>query len=291
MNHSPSLRRSDATVAVAYLAALAVAVYVGLALPGRDPLVVAGAADLAATAVIFAGSVLIDNSSLYDPYWSVVPLPLALYFGARAGTLGSARMLAISVVLLGWGVRLTWNWRRGWTGLGHEDWRYADFRAKTGRFYWLMSAVGFHLFPTVQVFLGCVPLYYAANVTAPFGPLDALGPLVGGAGLLLQGIADEQLRAFRLSDRRTDTLETGLWAYSRHPNYFGEILIWWGVFLTGFAARPDVRWQVAGAAAITLMFVFASIPMMDKRMLARRPSYAARMRRVSGLVPWWPRRG
>lgn len=287
---SPSLRRADAVVIGAYLLALAVAALAGSFLPGRHPIVVAAAADLAATAVIFGFSVALDNSSMYDPYWSVAPLPIAVYYAAQAGSLGSGRMLAIMAVLLAWGVRLTWNWRRGWTGLGHEDWRYVDLREKTGRGYWLVSALGLHLFPTVQVFLGCVPLYYAASVDAPFGPGDLLGPLVAGAGLVIQGIADEQLRAFRREGRPGEMLATGLWAYSRHPNYFGEILIWWGVFLTGIAARPDVRWQIAGAAAITIMFLFASIPMMDKRMLARRPAYAERMRRVSGLLPWWPRK-
>lgn len=287
-------RRDDALILAAYLSALAAAVAVGYALDGRGVLFVAGAADLAATAVVFAWSVRFDNSSFYDAYWSVAPPFLALWFGTRPGAdlLRDPRALLVLLLVTVWGVRLTWNWRRGWQGVSHEDWRYVDFRKSTGRAYWLVSATGLHLFPTVQVFLGCLPLAVAlARPGRPLGALDALAFAVTAGAIAMEWIADNQLRRFVLARKRTEAvLDTGVWAFSRHPNYFGEMSFWWGLYLFGLAAEPTWWWAGIGAVAITAMFFGASVPMIDKRMLARRPAYAERMARVSAIVPWPPRR-
>ena len=81
-------------------------------------------------------------------------------------------------------------------------------------------------------------------------------------------------------------MNRGLWALSRHPNYLGEILFWWGLYLFALASNPSFWWVVAGPLAITLMFIFASIPMIEKRMLKRRKDYQAYQEKVSMLVPW-----
>ena len=85
-------------------------------------------------------------------------------------------------------------------------------------------------------------------------------------------------------------MKTGLWALSRHPNYFGEWLFWAGLALFGLAAVPSAWWWVLpGAIAMLVMFLVASIPMIDKRSVERRPEYQAHMARVSGFVPWFPK--
>jgi steroid 5-alpha reductase family enzyme len=290
----PSLREDAAWVA-AYLVAAAVAVLVGRALAGHHPLAVAGAADLAATAVVFAASFACDNTSIYDPYWSVAPPLLAAYYASLSTAPSGARTIATLALVTAWSVRLTWNWRRGWRGLAHEDWRYRDFRASTGRAYWLVSAAALHLFPTVQVFLGCVPLYFAlARPSRGFGLADAAALAITGAAIAIEAIADQQLRRFVTTRARVqDVLDGGLWAWSRHPNYFGEILFWWGLFTVALAADAGDggAWKSGvGAVAITAMFVFASVPLIDRRMLARHPAYAARIARVSAIVPLPPRR-
>jgi steroid 5-alpha reductase family enzyme len=81
----------------------------------------------------------------------------------------------------------------------------------------------------------------------------------------------------------------GLWRYSRHPNYLGEILFWWGLWLFGLAAAPDWWWTVIGPITMVLLFVFVSVPMMDRRSTARRPGYVRHMRRVPALFPRPPR--
>ncbi len=284
--------RGLAALAVAYAAALAAGVAVAFALRGRHPILVAGAADLAATGVVFAFSVLHDNSSVYDPYWSVAPVPIALYWASLGGPAGSGPRRAWVLALVGaWAVRLTANQLVRWGGLGHEDFRYVELRARSGRWYWPLSLVGVHLMPTIWVFLGLLAAYPAlAGPGRPWHALDAAAVAVGGGGVLLEALADWQLRAFLR--RRSDpaaVLDEGLWALCRHPNYLGEILFWWGLFLSGLAASPRWAWSAVGPLAITFLFVLVSVPWMDRRMAARHPAWIARLHTVPALLPW-PRR-
>jgi steroid 5-alpha reductase family enzyme len=285
------MARSRFWCALAYVAALAFAVAVGLGMSGSQPLRVAFAADLAATLVVFAFSVALDNSSMYDPYWSVAPLPIGLYFALhseRAFVLMNRRGVLVLVLVAVWGVRLTFNFLRGWRGLEHEDWRYVDMRRKTGRAYWLVSLLGIHLFPTLLVFAGCLPMY---AVMAPDALSlqwrDALAFAVTVIAIAIETIADAQLRRFKLrTDRQPGEIyERGLWAWSRHPNYFGEMLFWWGLWLFAVAAGPGHAWTAVGAIAITLLFHLVSIRLLEKRM-RDRPGYAERMRTVPMFVPY-----
>jgi steroid 5-alpha reductase family enzyme len=281
-------------ITVAYLSALVAALVVGIALGDRHPLVVALAADVAATLVVFGFSFAFDNTSFYDAYWSVAPPLVALWFVFAPGSQGAAerQVLAVGLVFL-WALRLTWNWARGWSGLDHEDWRYVDLRAKSGRAgYWLVSFFGLHGMPTLIVFLGLLPLWPAlATGARPLGWLDAVAAGVTLAGVGFEFFADNQLRRFRLSAPPPGaTLESGLWAWSRHPNYLGEILFWLGLALFSLAAAGFVWWAWLGVVAITAMFLGTSIPMKEARMLASRPAYAERQRRVSLLIPRPPKR-
>jgi steroid 5-alpha reductase family enzyme len=284
-------RRSFALCLIAYASGLAAALAVGVLLGDRHPLVVVAAADLAGTVVVFAFSVRYDNSSLYDPYWSVAPVPIGLYLALAPVTESPSRARQAAVLLLvgAWAVRLTYNWASQWRGLGHEDWRYVDIRRQSGRAYWAVSFIGIHLLPTIMVFGGCLPLLPAlAAGERPFGWVDVLAIAATASAIVIEATADRQLRSFKDSGE-TGTLTSGLWAYSRHPNYFGENLFWWGLFLFGLAADPRYAWTIIGPAAITTMFLVVSIPMIDRRMLARRPDYTEVMQRLPALIPRSPR--
>ena len=287
-----SLRRAFLLVLLAYLAALGTAWAVGGALRGQHPFAVAAWADLAATLVVFVFSLAFNNSSFYDIYWSVAPVPIVLYFAFHPSASGDPVRRALLVLLVtAWGARLTWNWVRTWQGLQHEDWRYVDLRQKTGVWYWVVSLTGLHLFPTLIVLLACVPLYPACTWhLKSFNALDILATLVTGGAIAVEALADQELYEFRRqSPHFGAVLERGLWRWSRHPNYFGEMSFWWGLALFGLAAGAYSFWTLAGAAAITAMFVFITIPMIERRMLGRRPAFIERMRRVSMIVPWPPK--
>lgn len=272
---------------MAYGTAASLGISVSIGLPAATPLWQrVAAADLAGTLAIFGFSLALNNSSVYDAYWSVAPAVIALLVTVTApGTLGMGTAVALLVVWL-WAARLTWNWARGWTGMDHEDWRYVDLRRATGRAYWVVSLLGLHLFPTILVYLGCLPLLavFAADDLGWSVPL-AGGLLVSLLGTALETVADEQLRAFRRRAAPGEVMREGLWAHSRHPNYLGEMLFWWGASFAGYAAGARGWFCFSGALAVHLLFVFVSVPMLDRRSLARRPEYADHMARVPGIFP------
>jgi len=278
-------------VVLAYLAALLAAWAVGRACVGLHPIAIAALADLAATLVVFACSVALDNSSVYDPYWSVAPLPIAIYWSAVAGTFG-LRQLLILALLAVWGARLTTNWALRWRGPADEDFRYVEIRAKTGKAYWAASLASIHVLPTAWVFLGLVPIFPALTRPgfAAFTALDVAAVPVTGLAIAIETIADRQLRSYLRSPHdEHGILNAGLWSRCRHPNYLGEILFWWGLFLFGMAAQPGRMWtavSVLGPLAITLLFVFVSVPWMDRRMLSRHPAWAEHMKQTRALLPW-----
>jgi len=278
--------RSLAIVTVAYLIAVAVGYAWLLWGPatGRlwlDTLI----ADILATLVVFAFSRAYRNSSFYDAYWSVIP-PLLLFYWWSQGDGDPVRTWLITVLVVVWAVRLTANWVYAFPGLHHEDWRYPMFRERAGRFELVADLVAIHLIPTLQVFLGMVPVYVA--VTTPGGGLawlTVIAFVVGMAAVTLEGVADVQMHRFVASARPGEVMDRGLWSWSRHPNYFGEFGFWLALALFGLAAAPQAWWLFAGAAAMLAMFLGASIPMMETRSLQRRPGYQAVIDRVSRFVP------
>ena len=280
-------------VTLAYASALAAAWATALFVPIEGLLLRTLAADIVATFVIFGWSRAHDNSSFYDAYWSVAPIAILFYWmtSPEANT-PSLRTLGAFIVVVGWGLRLTFNWARGWTGLDHEDWRYRRFRENSPRFYWPISLGGIHLFPTAIVFAGMASLFPAVigDARAP-NSIDGFAIILGLAGVGFEWLADRQLNAFVRGDKQDgDTLRAGLWRYSRHPNYLGEILIWWSLFLFGMAADPEwARWAVLAPIAMTAMFLFVSIPLLEKRSLERRAGYQRVIDETSMLIPLPPR--
>jgi len=281
-------------VVASYVMALAAGGATLLYAPIEDRLMLTLAADAVATVVIFGWSVVYDNSSFYDAYWSVIPIAIVLYWMSLAEpTVPAARTAAVFFVVAVWGTRLTWNWARGWTGLDHEDWRYVDFRAQFPRIYWLVSFTGIHFFPTLIVFAGLAAVYPALTFgEGALSWIDGLALAVGITGIGLEWIADQQLRDFVEGPKQPgETLRTGLWRYSRHPNYLGEMMIWWSLFFFGLAAYPEgAKLGVLAPLAMSGMFLFVSIPLLEKRSLARRANYQEVIDETSILIPLPPRK-
>lgn len=289
--------RALALVTLAYVIAVAVGAGWLLWAPGTgrlwlDTLI----ADLLATLVVFGFSRAYRNSSFYDAYWSVIP-PLLVLFWWWQGPIGisgsgSLRAWLLAVVVGYWAVRLTSNWAYGFPGLHHEDWRYPILRDGAGRFEFLADLFGIHLFPTLQVFVGMLPAYVA--LTRPGDGLMWLTWLafaVGVAAVTLELVADVQMHRFVARRRPGAVMDEGLWGWSRHPNYLGEIGFWFSMALFGIAAAPgDIWWLFVGVAVMVAMFLGASIPMMEKRSLERRPQYQDVIDRIPRLLPRPPRR-
>ena len=289
---------------LAYVVTLGVGWITLLAL-GQSPIWDMFWADIAATVAIFIFSRLYKNSSFYDAYWSVVPPLIALYWAleataieataieAMAVAVDDTRAWLVIVLVWLWGIRLTVNWATYWPGLEHADWRYGPIKTNAGKWNALADFAAIHLFPTVIVFVACLPIYAAVAMDArPLNWLDYVAAAVTALAIIIELLSDIQLHRFLAHRKEGEIMKTGLWAYSRHPNYFGEWLFWAGLALFGIAAVPSAWWWVLpGAIAMLVMFLVASIPMIDKRSVERRPEYEVHMARVSGFVPWFPKTG
>lgn len=275
-----------AAYAVALGAAWAVAEIVG---PDR-PVWALGLGYLASALVIYVWSMILDNGSMFDAWWSVLPPSAALWLATLdLAPVPALRTTLVLVVVWVWGIRLTSNWARDWPGLHHEDWRYLDLYTKGPKLLVSLGAV--HLFPCTVVFLGSLPLVPALVWgTRTVGPLDWIALVVGLAAAAIEFVADEQMRRFSRTKAPGAVMDHGLWRWSRHPNYFGEILFWWSLWLFAVAAAPAWWWTVIGPIAMVAMFLGASIPMLDDRSSARRPAFAAYAARTSALVPLPPRK-
>ncbi len=282
---------SFALVIAAYGLALAAAIVTPLVFPHWSTREVLIGGDLIATLVVFAFSVSANNSSVYDPYWSVAPVVIAFFLAHEAAGLPARQLLVFAAVAL-WAVRLTMNWASGWPGLQHEDWRYVELRETSGAGYWLVSLLGIHLFPTAMVLLACSALWPALHTgTAALGWVDGLAAVVAFGSIWLEATSDRQMRRFaRTRTHPGQPCDIGLWSWSRHPNYLGEMGFWWGIWLFGVAADPSMaEATMAGPLAMVGMFVGVSIPWMERRQAARKPQFADYALRVSKVLPRPPR--
>lgn len=242
-------------------------------------------ADIAATLFLYLVSLPLNNASVYDPYWSAAPvvmLPLAV---SAFGT-WSAGTVALLVCVGYWGIRLTANWAYTFHGYSHQDWRYTMLREKTGAFYPLVSLFGIMLFPTLVVFLCLLPaLHYiqagGINLVTCFGFAICL------LAATLQLIADAQMHAFQASaNHRGAIIREGVWRHARHPNYLGEILMWWGVYAVMLSVLPQ-RWFLGiGALVNTLMFLFISIPLAETRLSGYKERFFEYVSETNRLLPF-----
>jgi steroid 5-alpha reductase family enzyme len=250
-------------------------------------------ADVLATLVVFVFSRAYRNSSFYDAYWSVIPPLLLFYWWCQAApAVDTLRCSLVAIVVVLWAIRLTANWVYAFPGLHHEDWRYPMFKERAGRLDPLADLVAIHLIPTLQVFLGMVPVYVAVSRPGPGWMWLSWAAFVLGIGAVaLELVADVQMHRFVAQRQAGVAMDRGVWSWSRHPNYFGEFSFWVALALFGIAAAPgDWWWLILGAVAMLAMFLGASIPMMEQRSLQRRPSYQEVIDRVSRFVPRPPRR-
>ena len=243
------------------------------------------AADTAATLFVWIVSFVFRNASVYDPYWSMQPVVILslLLFQKGSVDLGSGLLFA---VILFWGVRLTANWAYTFKGLGKQDWRYDRIKDKTGDFYQVVNLVGIQLMPTFIVYLCILPAVYYIMGQSEFSLLSLFGLAISLSGAVLQMTADIQLHAFREStDDKSKIIRTGVWKHSRHPNYLGEILMWWGVYMAMLPSHTQLWYLLIGAFANTMLFLFISIPLSEKRLAGYKEGYQQYQKETRMLLP------
>jgi steroid 5-alpha reductase family enzyme len=237
-----------------------------------------------ATIFIYIGSVILKNSSLYDPFWSVAPIPIALYLALNFENTLIVKFLVLAPIIF-WALRLTRNWIISWEGFEHEDFRYIDLkntsmlRAEFNNFF------GIHLFPTLIVNLSLYPLVFILTNNSNSSIFLSFASLFTFLAVLLETISDEQMREFRKNPlNKGKTMKYKLWKYSRHPNYLGEIGFWFGIYMMGLSSGMAPFWIIICPLTMLALFVFVSCPMMDNRSLMNRPDYKDYMEVTSQLM-------
>lgn len=274
-------------LAVYVLAAVCgVLTYIGLDTAINNQIILMLLADIAATLVVWTFGLIFKNASMYDPYWSVQSIVIIigwLYIRHTVLNIVDVFML-ISIGL--WALRLTYNWASSFYGLKKtQDWRYVMLKEKNPKLYFFTNLFGINLMPTLLVYLGTVPLYYMIFSKSAINGFSILGFLVMTGATLLELVSDIQMKKFRQTNTdKQKVMDKGLWAYSRHPNYLGEVSFWWGVLLYSFSNINTTLFVAVGAVAITLLFLFISIPMLENKMLASRPAFKDYQKRVSMLL-------
>ncbi len=239
-------------------------------------------ADIAATVVTFAFSLLFGNASVYDPYWSVQPMVITVAYAFAAQKLTIVHILALIAVNI-WGARLTANWAYTFGDLTHQDWRYTMLHDKTKKLYPIVNFVGIHLVPTLVVY-GCIlPVAFLFEYSPQFNAGYAVFIALSLVAVAIEGASDIQMHKYRKA-RNGNFIRNGLWKYSRHPNYLGEISFWWAIALAYICVDPARFYLAAGALANTLLFLCVSIPLADKRQ-SRKEGYAEYKAQTRMLLP------
>ena len=231
------------------------------------------AADVIATVIVWGFGLVYENVSVYDPYWSVAPPVMFTAFVMYKGC-WTLPVVLLLIAVWYWGIRLTYNW---------AVWRYTKYReAQSPALFFVTNLFGLNMMPTLVVFACMMPGFGLSGLDAPANALTWLGCAICIAAASIQLIADTQSRRFRAAHPGR-VCDTGLWRRGRHPNYFGEISMWWGVWLM-YASLCGLDWLVLGPIAMTALFLFISIPLMESRQLANKPAYAAYRSRTRILI-------
>lgn len=247
-----------------------------------------------ATVIIYIGSIIHKNSSLYDPFWSVAPIPIVLYFCMFHDTnISIINSLLITIPILIWAIRLTRNWVISWPGFIHEDFRYVDLKKGNKFRLEFINFTGIHLIPTLQVNVSLLPIYFlfTSNNLDNISYLLLFASLFSIFAVIIETIADEQMREFRKNKlNKGKTMNKGLWRLSRHPNYFGEVMFWVGLYLMAILTVETPLWLLVSPVSMIMLFVFISCPMMDNRSLKNRHDYKDYMDTTPQLFLWFPKK-
>ena len=241
----------------------------------------------ACLALLWLLSLALEDSSIIDLFWGL-GFVIVAWLGVAVGPgVEERRWLSAALTTL-WGVRLSGY--LAWRNLGRgEDPRYTRMRERH-RPWWLKSLVVVFLLQGVLLLVVSLPLQVAASVPAPpLGPLDAAAALVVLAGVLFEGVGDWQLARFKADPaNKGQVMRSGLWRYTRHPNYFGDLVVWCGLFLLA-AATGVGAWTVGSPALMGwLLRRVSGVPMLEAAM-KHRPGYEAYVRRTSPFFPRPPK--
>ena len=233
-------------------------------------------------------SLPLRNASIVDVFWGI-GFVVIVWVTAFAAESTSARGLLTAVLTSIWGLRLAGY--LAWRNLGKgEDYRYRAMRERSGNRFPLMSLLVVFWLQGLIMWLVALPIQTAPFGAAPLAWIDLIGVIVWAIGWLFESVGDLQLARFKANpDNRGKVMDRGLWRYTRHPNYFGDFLVWWGLYL--IAAAGGAWWTIFSPILRSFLLIRVSgVKLLEHSLKSKRPGYADYVQRTSPFFPWPPRR-
>jgi len=240
--------------------------------------------------LLYLPSLKLRDVSIIDILWApgFAIVALACAFATPAMDLRAQIVLVLVTV---WAIRLGSHVFARWRRLGHEDYRYAELRRKAGPNFPAKSLVTIFWLQALLLWIISWPVQAVFNgASMPLGFWDSVGIALAVFGIVFEAVADRQLTAFRADPANTGkVLNTGVWAWSRHPNYFGDFSLWWGFYLLALGAGGP-WWTILGPIVMSALLIhYSGMGLMEDTIAQRRPLYADYIAKTSAFFPWPPR--
>jgi len=234
----------------------------------------------------FVVSLLIKRNDVADVAWGLGFVLLAwvsLFISETNSILGIIVTLFVTV----WGLRLAWHVHSRNKGKT-EDYRYLAWRKQWGKWFYLRSYAQVYMLQGKLLFLIALPvLVINNNLGGDVNILAMLGIVVWIIGFFFEVVGDSQLARFiKNKDNKGKLMTTGLWRYTRHPNYFGEVTLWWGIWLVALSVPYGWATVIGPLTITTLILKVSGIPMLEKKM-TEHPDFAEYKKRTSVFIPWF----
>lgn len=248
----------------------------------------AGAALLAVAVVFWLVSLRRDDVSIVDSLWSLMFLLAALVYAAVGPASGPRELLVLGMVTL-WALRLSIY--ISWRNHGQpEDYRYREIRANNEPGFRFKSLYIVFILQAALAWVISLPLAAAISGGGDLGILDFAGIALWVVGMVFEVVGDLQLSRFRKDpSNRGKVLDTGLWRYTRHPNYFGNATLWWGFYLVALSAGG--WWTIVSPLLMTFLLLKVSgVALLEKDIGGRRPEYRQYIQRTNAFFPGLPRK-
>lgn len=241
--------------------------------------------------LLWIWSIIIKNASIVDIFWGFSYVVVNAFYVLLSGELNSRKILLMVLVSL-WGLRLTLYLASRNIGKG-EDFRYQEFRHKYGvDRYWWISYFQTFLLQGILILFVSLPILgiNASQQSGELTVLDYIGIFVWLIGFAFEAGGDFQLSRFKKdSTNKGKVLNTGFWKYTRHPNYFGDAVVWWSYAIFSIAAGS--YWQIIGSVAMTLLIIKVSgVALLEKSLNQSKPQYKEYIRRTNSFFPWFPKK-
>jgi len=239
--------------------------------------------------IFFIIAQIIKNNSIVDIGWGLGFVLIALYTFFFSEII-TAKNILVTLLVLVWGSRLFYHiLKRNWGK--PEDFRYAKWRKDWGKWLFIRGFFQIFMLQGLLMLIIASPIIFI-NDSHQMGLhlLDYLGALIWITGYFFESIGDYQLAQFiRKPENKGKIMKYGLWRYTRHPNYFGEATMWWGIYVISLSL-PNSFWLIISPLTITILLLYVSgVPMLEKK-FADDPKFQEYARETSKFFPWFPKK-